>query len=145
MKFKVGDRVKIIRCSIKTGLTLGESNCGCIGQQFTIKGYENNLILPTVDIFDYHNNYNYWQENELRLVTSSELKHMETTVDKAKYGVSWEENGDPTAYFKTLKGANDKIQELLDRPEVDKNTIYFFEVKGLKKVVKPIKYELVEV
>jgi hypothetical protein len=136
MEFKIGDKIKLLKYD-----------------KYEYPNYKNlSAIIIDEGGYDFdweikwpNGDESYAYEENMKLVKSSNLKDMETTIDKAKYGVSYEVNGDPTVYFKTLKGANDKIQELLDDQQVDKNKIYLFEIKSLKKVVRPIKYELVEV
>jgi len=62
-----------------------------------------------------------------------------------KYGISYEKDADPVELFASLKERNAWIDQLLEDAEVDKSKIYVFEVKNIKRVVRPIKYELVNV
>jgi hypothetical protein len=69
----------------------------------------------------------------------------EEKMEKMKFGVKFEESSDPVEFFETQKEAEERINELLDKPEVNKSEVYLFEVGRTWKVKRPVTFELVEV
>ena len=63
----------------------------------------------------------------------------------AKFGVNWMEDEDPTLFFETEEAEQSKIEELLKNDDVDKDSIYMFEVSNVKHVETPISFRLVDV
>ena len=69
----------------------------------------------------------------------------EVKMDKAKFGIKYDRDEDPVEFFETTKEAEKRIKELLGEDDVDKESIYLFEVGNKWKVDQPVKYDLVEV
>ena len=69
----------------------------------------------------------------------------EVKMDKAKFGIKYDRDEDPVEFFETRKEADKRIKELLGEDDVDRESIYLFEVGNKWKVDQPVKYDLVEV
>lgn len=117
MKFKVGDKVKVINCDVF------RKECVNFGKVFTIKGIEKNngmhpyILNGTEEIFG---------DNELELVkefTKTDLKHGDKCTLK---------NGQVIFFDKTSAYSFDSI---------DKQLRYFNDDVSIVKVERPVKYE----
>lgn len=129
MRFKVGDKVKIV----KNTHPENKAKYGDIGTVCRID--LNNASYPIL-----LNEYDTWlMEDWLKLLES------EVTMKDAKYGVQYDRNGDPVEFFKTKAKATKRIEELLDDSEVDKKSIKLFTVGQVWEVKKQIEFELVKV
>lgn len=133
MKFKVGDRVKIIKDKTsdsgwigKTGEIVPHGADGCITWGFDKWPY---LVKSS-------NGYRPFKSTDMQLIQG------ETTMKDAKYRLQYMRI---VEFFKTKKEAQKRIEQLLDDSEVDKTSIRMFEVGKVWEVNRPVSYELVEV
>jgi hypothetical protein len=138
MKFRVGDV-----CKVKKGC---EKNCSNFHDSGAVSI---KIIGIDVDCYQYDfytstgkraGSCNCFNDDDLILLSKAE-----TSLEKAKYGIKYDINGDPVEFFATKKDAEKRIKELLQEEYVDKDSIYFFELGKIYKVDQPVKYELVEV
>ena len=72
------------------------------------------------------------------------IKSLMVNITKAKYGLSYEVNGDPVEFFNSFNNAKKRIEELLDKGDVDKNSIYIFEIINIKKVKRLVQFDLLK-
>lgn len=72
------------------------------------------------------------------------IENQQGDVDmkEIKFGIKYDIGGDPIELFETRQEAEERITELLDKPSVDKSSIYLFEVGRSWKVVRPVSFEL---
>lgn len=130
MKFKVGDRVKTscvdseILPNVVCELHMGDSH-----------GYSKNQLHA----WDNKGNHCVHQECWKKVSASEE------SMRKIKYGVKYDRDTDPVEFFKSKPQAKKRIQELLDDPEVKKESIYLFQVGKVEKVQRLQNFELVKV
>ena len=120
-KLKVGDRVKVLSATIDRRL---------IGK-----------ILPIVKI----ENGEIYLKGAIGFWTDEKNLQKEVITKDAKYGVKYDKDIDPTEFFKTLKEAKERVEELLDDEGVDKKEIYLFEIGKVFKIDRPVKYNLIEI
>ena len=118
MKFKVGDRVKVVDCTIRG------KKCVNFGKVFTVKKIKKGLFCPyildgTTELF---------KDSELELVnqfTKADLKHGDKCTLK---------NGQVIFFDKTSKYSFNNIDEQLR---------YFNDDVSIVKVERPVEYETV--
>ena len=118
MKFKVGDRVKVINCKV------GGRECENLGKIFTIKSTDKNNgnRFP----YELYGTPEFFGDNELELVnkfTKADLKHGDKCTLK---------NGQVIFFDKTSNYSFNSIDEQLR---------YFNDDVSIVKVERPIKYE----
>jgi len=145
MKFKVGQRVKIIRpvpTHINNYLTCASSvgTKGIIGAKnedgktMQIERCGDETYYPIT----YNDNWGWITSDYITLLTK------EIKMKDVKFGIKFETDEDPVEFFKTQKEAEKRIQELLEDSEVKKNEIYMFEIKNLWQVSRPVSFKLVD-
>ena len=131
MKFKVGDTVKLKSYAVYADYRRHR------GEIATIESAIRD------DVFDYGIE---WVDGERSNVEKNNLILLkEVKMDKAKFGIKYDRDEDPVEFFETTKEAEKRIKELLGEDDVDKESIYLFEVGNKWKVDQPVKYDLVEV
>ena len=117
MKFKIGDRVKVINCKI------GGRECKNFGKIFTIKSTDKNgNRFP----YELYGTPEFFGDNELELVnkfTKADLKHGDKCTLK---------NGQVIFFDKTSNYSFNSIDEQLR---------YFNDDVSIVKVERPVKYE----
>ena len=102
------------------------------------------------DMFDYgidwvDGEHSSVKKNNLILLWEAGNKPKEVKMDKAKFGIKYDRDEDPVEFFETTKEAEKRIKELLGEDDVDKESIYLFEVGNKWRVDQPVKYDLIEV
>ena len=121
MKFKVGDRVKVINCKA------GGRECENLGKIFTIKSTDKNgNRFP----YELYGTLEFFGDNELELVnkfTKSDLKDGDKCTLK---------NGQVVFVDKTSNHRSDYNFE-----SIDKQLRYFNDDVSIVKVERPVKYE----
>ena len=125
MKFKVGDKVKII------GGPSGK--VGGIGKIVRDDGYGTYVVSVKGENF-------YKAGVHIKLVGGKEV-----TMKNTKWGVKFDKDDDSVEFSKSKKKAQERISELLDDSEVDKKSLWLFKVGERFKVERPISYKLVAV
>ena len=117
MKFKVGDRVKVVDC------IMGGKECENLGKIFTIKSTDkNDNRFP----YELYGTPEFFGDNELELVnkfTKADLKHGDKCTLK---------NGQVIFFDKTSNYSFNSIDEQLR---------YFNDDVSIVKVERPVKYE----
>ncbi len=68
----------------------------------------------------------------------------EVTMKNAKFGVKYDRSGDPVEFFETKKLAEKRVEELLDDRDVNKTSIFLFEVGDVYEIKRPASFELVK-
>lgn len=139
MKFKVGDRVKLV----KVHKNWVSEETKFLGKPGIISNNDDSDVRVEVkfDNEELNDGYNYFYEYQLELISHSK----EVSMLKAKYGIKYDRDTDPVEFFQTKKDADKRIAELLDDAEVDKSSIVLFEVGKRWEVKRPVSYELKEV
>lgn len=143
MKFKVGDRVRLIE-------SLASFDKNAEGEIYEIDGHSIGVCFDIKrrghDLGNYGKKCEYgrgWyvQENDIELIKTES----EVPMKDIKYGVKYDRDTDPVEFFKSKPQAKKRIQELLDDPEVKKESIYLFQVGKVEKVQRLQNFELVKV
>jgi hypothetical protein len=126
MKFKIGDRVKVVG--------------NCCNHNYRIGSVKTiNKLYRSGSIQGYHLGGDNYVEDEDIVLAGKEIKMKDT-----KWGVKYEMGSDPVEFFKTRKKAEERIFELMDDKEVVKSSIYLFEVAKIYKAKRPIAFILEE-
>ena len=124
--FNDGDIIELTAdCSLREGKK---------GQKYTLRSIDGTLYAQT------GKSRGCACEEKWKLVS----KHKEVHMNKIKFGVKYDRNGDPVELFESRKEADKRIEQLLEDSSVDKSSICLFEVGKIWEVQRPVTYKLVE-
>ncbi len=131
MKFKIGDKVKIIACE--------DDYCDkdCVGKTTTIIGIGTDNEYPYI-VERIGNMDEIFKDSELQLVKPAKAKPV-------IYVVGWETDEDPYRTFTSESEMRGYLTELAKDDDVEKDSIEVFEVKKHYKVSFDFKTKLTAV
>ena len=140
MKFKVGDRVKII--SKNHAPWSGESSnsefgINQIGYIFECNG-DNYTICKEMNLDTY---YGLFDDDDIIVIKGGSMKTDKS--QKLTWAVKYDKDVDPTEYFETKKEAMERIEELVKDSMI--SNIVLFHIDKSWNVKTPTKFELEEV